>query len=475
MKRGDRVWRMTAVFVCGAVLLSAASQLRADVKLPHVFGSHMVLQQSQELPVWGWADPGETVKVTLGGHSVSTQADANGKWTVKLPAMKAGGPHEVTVAGKNSITLSDVLIGEVWVCSGQSNMEFPVTRAIDSDKEIATANFPQIRLFHVPRKAALTPQDDVDANWEACSPKTIGGFTAVGYFFGRRLQRELDVPIGLIESSWGGTRIEPWTPPVGFEAVPELKSLAEQVHSQGDRKDAKPNPQAPTHLYNGMIHPIVPFAMRGAIWYQGESNRADGMLYLHKMKALIRGWRSVWSEGDFPFDYVQLAPFRYRGDPKMLAEIWQAQLETLSVPNTGMAVTVDVGNLDDIHPRNKQAVGKRLALWALAKTYDKEGIVFSGPLYKSLSVDKDRIRVEFDHVGSGLTTRDGKPLSRFEIAGADGKFVSAQAKIDGDTVVVWSEEVTEPKAVRFGWDQEAEPNLSNKEGLPASPFRATLQ
>ncbi len=494
----------------------------ADVKLPHVLGDHMVLQRGVLLPVWGWAEPGEAITVSLGTHIAGATANEAGKWMVRLPALKAGGPHELTVRGNNTIRLSDILIGEVWLCSGQSNMEMGVGVAMDAEKEIAAADYPQIHLFELPRRPAGEPAADIDAKWRVCQPDTIasggwGGFSAVGYYFGRELHRELNVPIGLIDSSWGGTRIEPWTPPCGFAAVPALQDVVDTVKQKDAEYKSKTLPAKmteieawiaatraasaagdalpptlwwprhpleshaePTGLYNGMIHPLVPFAIRGAIWYQGESNvhTGDGMTYCEKMKALIAGWREVWNQGDFPFYFVQLAPFKYtlhRQDisPYDMPEIWEAQLASLAIPNTGMAVLTDLGDWRDIHPKNKQEVGRRLALWALAKTYGRESLVCSGPLCKSMSVEGNTIRVRFDYEGGGLESRDGKPLNWFEIAGADKRFVKANAKIDGDTVVVWSEDVPEPVAVRFSWHMLPEPipNLVNREGLPASPFR----
>jgi sialate O-acetylesterase len=310
--------------------------------------------------------------------------------------------------------------------------------------------------------------------WKVCSPETVAGFTGVGYFFGRRLNKELDVPIGLIGSNWGGTRIEPWTPPAGFKSVPALKKdFADKLDSFPQKRDnGTINHQTPLALYNGMIHPLLPYTIRGAIWYQGESNNGEGMLYNEKMKALIAGWRSVWKNDELPFLFVQLAPFKYgRRNPEDLAGIWEAQTATLAVPNTGMAVTTDIGNVRDIHPRNKQDVGARLALWALAKTYGKQDVVYSGPLYRGMKVEGDSIRLSFDHVGGGLVSRDGEDLTWFTIAGKDLEFVKAKAVIDGDTVVVSADGVKNPVAVRFGFDQVAEPNLSNKAGLPASPFR----
>jgi sialate O-acetylesterase len=335
------------------------------------------------------------------------------------------------------------------------------------------ASHPRIRHIKFAHRPSADPLTDVPSSgWQACSPKTVGGFTGVGYFFGRELQGELDVPVGLIGCNWGGTRIEPWTPPVGFKETPGLSDIADKLDEFPTRNNqGKVNHQSPLALYNGMVHSIVPYGMRGGIWYQGESNNGEGMLYHEKMKALIHGWRKVWDNDSMPFGFVQLAPYTYGGDPTRLAGIWEAQTATLKVPHTGMAVTVDVANLKDIHPRNKQDVGRRLALWALSESYGQRGIVYSGPIYKSMKVEGGRIRVSFDHVGSGLVSRDDKPLNWFTIAGDDGKFVEATATIDGQDVLVTAESVAKPTAVRFGWSQLAEPNLSNKEGLPASPFR----
>ena len=483
----------------------------ADVRLPRVISSSMVLQRDMPLPVWGWADPGERVTVGIGRNEVGTKADGDGKWMVKLPAMKAGGPHTMTVTGKNSITLTDILVGEVWLCSGQSNMEMSVSRVTNARLELSSAEYPRMRLFHVRRTTSGEPKEDCIAEWRPVTPVNVAAFSAVGYFFGRELHAELDVPVGLINSSWGGTRIEPWTPPEGFAQNPELKDIVERIQDAGAdyhetqataldgyrdwMKDARASLKAkktppappvwpkhgldvawqPTALYNGMIHPLVPFAIRGAIWYQGEANRSDGMLYHEKKKALINGWRTVWGQGDFPFYYVQLAPYRYRGqgqmEPYLLPGIWEAQTASLSIPNTGMAVTVDIGNVNDIHPTNKQEVGRRLSLWALAKTYGRDDIVYSGPLYRSMSVSGNSVTVRFDHTGGGLKTSDGRAPTWFELAGDDGRFVRAVAEIAGDTVIVRSEEVGRPAAVRYGWNEEAEPNLVNSAGLPVSPFR----
>jgi sialate O-acetylesterase len=460
-------------FVLACVVAFSVAAAQAAVKLPAIIGDHMVLQRDQPLPIWGWDTPGTEITVTLGETRATATADETGKWCVQLPAMCAGGPYTMSVQGTDTVSVTDILIGEVWICSGQSNMEWTVSNSNNPAEEIAAADHPRIRHIKIQHTPAREPREAVPSDgWQACSPQTVPNFTAVGYFFGRQLQRELDVPIGLIGSNWGGTRIEPWTPPIGFQQVPALQDLADKLETfPSVNDDGNVNHQSPLALYNGMIHPLVPFAVRGAIWYQGESNNGEGMLYHEKMKALISGWRAVWNNDEMPLYFVQLAPFRYGGNPTALPGIWEAQTATLSVPHTGMAVTVDISDLADIHPRNKQDVGKRLALWALAKDYGKTDLVYSGPLYKSMTVEGNTIRLAFEHAEGGLVARDGQPLSHFTIAGEDRNFVAAQAEIDGQTVVVQADAVPHPVAVRFGWHQEAEPNLSNQAGLPASPFR----
>lgn len=488
--------------------------------MPHVFGNHMVLQRDKPLPIWGWANPGETVSVKLDAASQSTTTNDRGEWKVVLPAMPAGGPYALTVTGSSTVECDDVMLGEVWLCSGQSNMEFGIGHGDNAQAEIAAANHPGIRLLMVQNHWTPLPQQDMDGTWKVCTPQSVAeggweGFSAVGYFFGRELNEKLDVPVGLIEADWGGTRIESWTPPEGFAAVPALKKDYERVqmsdpttelhrqHLQAtldeytkwlkaarqalDSREVVPavpnypndllaphDVQQATALYNGMIYPLEPYALRGALWYQGESNMGEGMLYYERMKALVSGWRERWHEGDFPFYFVQIAPYNYGGNPQREAELWEAQTVAAdTIPNAGMAVVNDIGNLADIHPTNKQDVGHRLALLALANTYGKKDLVYSGPTFKSLSPEGNKLQVNFDHVGGGLASRDGKPLDWFEIIDADeGGFVKADARIDGDSVVLTAPEVKHPVAMRFAWSGLAEPNLMNKEGLPAGAFRA---
>ncbi len=411
------------------------------------------------------------------------------------------------------------MIGEVWLCSGQSNMEMGVGVSRDAKAEIAAADYPGIRLLKVAKSWKPVPQEDIGGEWKVCTPATVadtgwGGFSACAYYFGRELHKKLGVAVGLIDSSWGGTCIQTWTPPEGFAAVPALKQEYELVqlgdprapaHQQRleqvlqeterwlaaarkaltERNLVPPMPTYPaelqpphdvqnaTALYNGQIHPLKPFGLRGAIWYQGESNSGEGMLYAERMKALIGGWRQVWGEGDFPFYFVQIAPFDYHRDPEITAEFWEAQAAAQAVPNTGMAVITDIGDLKDIHPKNKQEVGRRLALWALAKTYGQDKLVYSGPVFKAMTIEGDKLRLSFDQVGGGLASRDGQPLNWFEVIDADeGGFVKAEARIDGSTVVLSAPNVKHPVAMRFAWSSMAEPNLMNAEGLPAGAFRA---
>jgi len=442
------------------VMLVLTAEAIAEVKLPSVIGSDMVLQRDMPLPIWGWAAAGEEVTVSLTDgtgkilQTLKAKPAADGKWTVTLKPIKTGPVYSLTVKGSNEIKLTNILAGEVWLCSGQSNMHWtfaPSHGVVDNQKEVAAAKYPEIRFFDLPKQNADQPLADAPGRWLTCTPENLlvggdNGASALAYFFGRELHTKLKVPVALINASLGGTRIESWT--VGGT------------------------------LYNAMINPVVPFAIRGAIWYQGEANCStnDGMKYAGMTKDLLAGWRKAWGEGDFPFYFVQLGPWIYSQSggqsADALPEFWEAQTACLAIPNTGMVVIADtVTDVKDIHPKNKQDVGKRLALWALAKTYGQKNIVCSGPTYKSMKVEGDKIVLTFDNVGGALASRDGKPLSWFTIAGADHKFVPAQARIDAKTVVVWSKDVPKPMAVRLGWSEIAQPNLMNKEGLPACPFR----
>ena len=484
-------------FLCifGACL---ALPVSAAIKLPHIFGDHMVLQSGVKASIWGTADAGEQVTVLFAGQKKTTAADAAGRWSVKLdPLAPSNEARDLTVTGKtDEVRLVDVLVGEVWLCSGQSNMEKPIGEkrgqkpVFNAEEEIRTADFPQIRLLKIKKTRADSPTDDVElgAPWSVCSPDTIDAikFSAAGYFFGRKLHRELNVPVGLIDSSWGGTRIELWTPPEGFDDEPSLAVFAVASRQPG----AKVDRTQPSSIYNAMIHPLAPYAIRGVIWYQGESNLIDygttggstgasDAAYTDKMVALVQGWRHVW-QSDLAFYYVQIAPHFYhvaRSSQVISAEaeplIWEAQTAAMArLPHTGMVVTTDlVDDLFDIHPRNKLDVGERLARWALAHDYARNDVVYSGPVYQSMEVKSNLAYLTFEHVHGGLIANDNKPLRWFIIAGEDGVFYPAEAVAEGGRVIVSSPKVSEPKAVRFAWDEAAQPNLINRAGLPAVPFR----
>jgi sialate O-acetylesterase len=484
-------------------LLLGASAV-ADVTLPSVLGSSMVLQRDMKIPIWGKADPGEKVTVEIGKQCKSTYTGADGHWMLHLRSMKAGGPYEMTITGKNRISLKDILIGEVWVCSGQSNMQWAVKQSKNSKEEIAKSNYPQIRLFYVTRTLAATPQWDCVANWTACSPQTSPNFSAVAYFFGREICKTQGVPVGLIHTSWGGTPVESWTSMPVLEANPMAAAILERFNKgkvdvvekyaaavkkwQAAYKKAKKakkklprkprtpfghpgHPRNPSCLYNAMISPLLPYGIRGAIWYQGESNASRSYQYGSLFPEMIKDWRNRWDQGAFPFLFVQLANFRvyYSQHHEAWAELRESQTNTLSLPRTGMAVTIDIGEAGNIHPLNKQDVGKRLALWAQATVY-KQSVVYSGPLYKSMRKSKGTIKISFDHLGGGLVAHDGSPRG-FTIAGKDRKFYKALAKIDGNRIIVWSDEVPNPVSVRYGWLDYPDCNIYNKAGLPASPFR----
>ena len=514
---------MKQISVCLAALMLGTVSAQADVHVSNIFSDNMVLQRDIAAPVWGTADPGEAVTVTIGDSQASSQADAQGKWMVKLPAMKANpAPRELVITGKNTLTIKNVLVGDVWVCSGQSNMEMSLG-GCNAPQDIASANFPTLRRIKLDHRAMGTASTDVPGRWEVCDPGRAPGFTAVGFYFARRIQKETGLPIGLIDDNWGGTRIEPWIPASAFQIEPPLantlsdldrreKDYRNQLGARipsleqwiADTRKALAAPDAmilplpalpndpltdagsPTTLYNGMIAPIVPYAIKGALWYQGESNGGEEDSYFQKMHALIAGWREVWKEGEFPFYWVQLANFTQPNTDPGGSGDWgktrMAQLKALQIPHTGMAVIIDIGETEDIHPKDKFDVGERLSLWALHNDYGQKDLVFSGPLFKSMKIEDNKARISFDYVGSGLMVgkkqgrtptvedKDGK-LTRFAIAGEDRKWYWADAVIDGDTVVVSSPDVLKPVAVRYAFSMNPTGcNLYNKEGLPASPF-----
>ncbi len=487
----------------GLILASTAS---AEVKLPAIFSDHMVLQQKARVPVWGWADPGEEVSVKIDDQTKSTKADAQGKWKVAFENLNVGGQHSFTVTGKNTVTVNDVLVGEVWLGSGQSNMALPVASANNYEQEKAAANFPEIRMFTVTSAAAKTAQEDCKGAWAVCTPETVGRFSAAAYFFGREIHQALKVPVGLIHSSVGGTPIESWIDAEAQHAVPELKDFfkttekveasfneaaalakyekevakwqEEVKQAKADKQPLPRKPQNPVELrarkgntgglFNGKIAPLIPYAIRGALWYQGEANSAPGKAsyYQYQLPLLIKDWRARWGY-DFPFAWVQLPNFA--GPGRDWPIVREAMLKTLSVPHTGMAITIDIGEEKNIHPKNKQEVGRRLSLWALGTVYGQSGST-SGPLPAAHMVQGNSMVLMFSHADGGLKAKGGD-LKGFEITGEDRQWKRAEARIDGDRVVISSAEVKNPVAARYAWENYTECNLYNGAGIPASPFR----
>ncbi len=464
----------------------------------------MVLQQGMRLPIWGWADDGEKVTVTFRGKTVSATA-RNGKWMVKLPSQKTGGPDTLTAEGKNKIDFRDILVGEVWICSGQSNMEWPLSSSFEAEKDIAASANPNLHLFTAPRLKADAPVDDVKASWEKCDPDTVKKFSAVAYYFGRDLQKARGVPIGLIHTSWGGSPAEVWVREGVLAANPAYKhdildgyadqlkgyqaalvkweKESDELKKEGKQPTGrKPSPPwKPAELFNGMIAPLIPYAVKGAIWYQGESNASRAWQYRTLFSDLIRNWRQDWGQGDLTFLAVQLAPYD-RNKKRTLeaitaepgdsdwAELREAQLlSTKVLPKVGLAVITDVGDKDDIHPTKKEPVGARLALLARGIAYG-EKIERSGPLYRGMQLKGDKIILSFDQVDGGLEARGGR-LRGFAICGEDRKFAWANAEIDNGKVIVSGPQIPKPIAVRYGWADYPVVNLFNRAGLPASPFR----
>jgi sialate O-acetylesterase len=488
------------IAVAFSILLSAsgyaAEPTPAKPFLDPVFGSDMVLQRDVADPVWGWTEPGKQVTVSINGKTANATADADGKWLAKVGPLEAGGPFELSVTGPQEVKLSNVLIGDVWICSGQSNMEMGIGNGKDAKEEIANADHPQIRLFTVPRHIAYEPRTDFlehadEGKWLVCSPTNItlgqwAGFSAVGYFFGRELNDKLKVPIGLIHTSWGGTIAEAWTSAEALDAMPDFaKQLAairgphpkanEEQTKQNASKPRGENPNQVTVLYNGMIAPLEPLAIKGAIWYQGESNAGRAAQYRTLLPTMIRDWRNHFGVGEFPFYIVQLAAFKPESDKPQKsdwAELREAQeIAAKTAGHSAIAVATDIGNAKDIHPKNKQEVGRRLALDALALTYG-QNVEYSGPTLSKMDVDGNKAVLHFDHLGGGLEAKGGEALKGFAVSEDGNTFVWADAKIDGDTVVLTSSQVEHPKTVRYDWaDNPATGNLFNKAGLPAPPFR----
>ncbi|HOK80622.1 MAG TPA: sialate O-acetylesterase [bacterium] len=502
---------MEKKFLMFALLVAALVNLcRADVVLNALFSDSAVLQRDTKVPVWGIAEPGEKIIVKIDNISVSTNADQSGNWILTLPEHKAGGPYEMTVTGKNTITIKDVYFGDVWFCSGQSNMAMTVSGCVDAETEIKQATNSLIREFKVVGSFGVQQMKNLRGTWKVCSSATVGKFSATAYFFAKYLQPEIGVTIGIINSSVGGTRIEAWMSRDALSKIPEIKqsvegfdrsikeyqlsfeeynrklkeweNVAEQAKKQGIQVPEKPQPpksvvnaNSYSVLFNGMVAPAVPFPVKGILWYQGEANAGrNAYLYRDLLGALIDDWRRIWKQ-ELPFIFVQLPNFGKVVDTtedSFWAVLRESQLMVLKKPKTAMAVTIDIGEAGNIHPKNKQDVGKRLALAALGTVYGRK-IVYSGPIYAGMNIEGNKIRIKFNHTGSGLVAKDSDTgeVKGFVIAGQDKKFVKAKAIIENETVVVWSDEISKPVAVRYAWAGNPVCNLYNKEGLPASPFR----
>lgn len=483
-------------------------QAQAAVKLPALFSDHAILQRGMPLPVWGTADPNEDVTVTLADQTQTTKAGADGKWKVVLKPLKEAESLTLTVKGTNTLTVNDVAVGEVWVNSGQSNMAFMLRNDANAEATAAASTDPQLRFFAVGTNASDTPLDTVPGKWVSANPTSSPNFSAVGYYFARELRKSLKVPVGMLSTSVGGTPAEAWTSHESLASNPELKSIfeaqaaaiqtwpkavenyqknepklieawqaraekAKAANQPIPRKPVSPedptkNKRRPSCLYNAMIAPLQPYAIRGAIWYQGEANSQRGKQYRTLFPTMIADWRKAWGEGEFPFFFVQIAPHQ-----NQTPELREAQLLTSqNVPHTGMAVITDYGEATNIHPKHKEPVGTRLSLAARALTYG-EKIEYSGPTFDSLKIDGGKAVLKFQHA-AGLTAKDGE-LKGFTIAGDDKNFVPAKAEIKGDTVTVSAEQVTKPVAVRYGWANIPDVNLYNEAGLPASPFRTDVE
>ncbi len=503
------LWSVTLAVLAFTRPVKRQGAGNTGIKLHSLFSEGAILQREKKIPVWGTARSGEPIIVEIAGQRVSTTAE-NDKFMVYLKPLKAGGPYTLKVQGDTTVEVKNLYAGEVFVCGGQSNMEWPLAAAENGTAAIADANDPDLHFYHVPKTMSFEPLKDVNAKWEVCTPANAGGHTAVGYFFAKLLRQKLKVPVGLIESNWGGTPAEAWTSREALRAKPSLdymvkaqddyrqrypalkeaydrdmqkyqKDLERSVaeNTAAPKKPQEPgnplNPWAPSTLYNGMIAPLLPYGIRGAIWYQGESNAGRAYQYGTLFPTMIQNWRDDWLQDEFPFYFVQLAPWE-PAEPGTWPELRETQLKTLKMKNTGMAVITDVGDKTDIHPRKKQPVGERLALWALAKIYNLP-VEYSGPQLESIEFKDGKAYLTFAHVAGGLSTSGdgtqghGEPLTGFEVVGPEGNYSTAEARIEGNKVVVWSKDVTAPVAVRYGWKNYPVVNLFNRAGLPATPFR----
>lgn len=460
------------ILVVGFLFLFTIS-VQADIRLPSIIGSNMVLQQKLANPIWGWADAGEEVTVSINGQAKSTKTGTDGKWSVVLNPQDVGGPFILTIKGKNELTLENVMVGEVWLASGQSNMQWGVQNSTNSSNDIEQADLPNLRLITVPNVSKTTPQDNFNGKWEPCTPQNVRWFSAVAFFFGRKLHQDLKVPVGLIHCSWGGSSCETWINPDVVAKIPEFAKILERRTNFENENFKGGEKQVVGYLYNGMIRPLLGYGIRGVIWYQGETNAYRAYQYRTLFPTMIQNWRDEWKQGDFPFYWVQLANFmatKDNPDQSTWAELREAQSMTRLLKHTGEAVIIDIGEAKDIHPRNKQDVGYRLAVLALKQDYGKE-IPHESPRYKSVTFENGKATLKFDFVYDGLKSRGALPVG-FAIAGEDKIFHWATAEIiNKDTIIVHSPKVAEPVAVRYGWADNPVVTLYNSAGLPMNPFR----
>ncbi|MCA9424153.1 MAG: sialate O-acetylesterase [Candidatus Omnitrophica bacterium] len=454
----------------------------AEIALPALFGDNMVFQSSKELRVWGWAEPDEEVTVSIAGETRRTRADDNRRWNVTLPPIPDRGPHELIVSGSDEVRFRNILIGEVWICAGQSNMEYPLREAVSASSEIPASDLPGLRLFTVGRRVADQPSEQLDGQWKVCSPESSADFSAIGYLFGKEIQRTQKVPVGLILTSWGGTPAEAWTPRETLQRIPTQLEAQENWTEVRQRRRFALNPFAiepfpdnwkPASLFNGMVAPLIPFSIRGVIWYQGESNANRAFEYRDLFKAMIEGWREEWNSGNFPFLYVQLPSWGPTDDEpgeSDWAELREAQAMAQTLPETAMAVTIDLGETDNVHPKDKREFAHRLALLARRKVYREEIAAYS-PQFASMEIEGATVRITLKDAGSRLRTSNDGPVEGFAVAGENRVFYFADARIEGDEVLVHTNEVPNPAAVRYAWDHHPRCNLVGSSGLPVAPFR----
>ena len=448
-------------------LIFIAPLANAEVRLPAIIGSHMVLQQNCEVKMWGWCGPSEKIKISAAWDTATyaTTGNSDGKWMILIKTPIAGGPYSITINGSNKIILDDVLIGEVWLCSGQSNMEMNYNWGIKQyTTDVNDAGNKSIRLFHIPRLSAAYPQDDTKGSWIVCNPDDIKDFSLAGYFFGQKLQQILAAPVGLIEATWGGTPAEVWTPKEAIENDAVIKKVADSL------KETPWGPVRTAATYNAMIYPITNYNIAGAIWYQGEANVDNASTYEELFSTMIKAWRKAWNK-DYPFYFVQIASFAGYGDNISGALLKEAQTKTLAVPNTGMVVIDDyVTDINDIHPKDKKDVGHRLAYLALSNIYGKKNVVYKLPMFNSMEIKSSKIKINFTNAEKGLIKK-GDTLKGFYIAGANKIFMPAVARINGNTVILYNSKIKDPVAVRFDFTNASLPTLFNKEGMPVNLFR----